>query len=83
MPQYRFYISNQQKRLKYPRSFDVADVDAARSVALRIIRVFVEVVPFWSDLSPTEQDDFVVEAVDEEDQTVLTVPFRDMDEPRA
>ena len=56
------------------------DVEAARRVALRVAQVFIEVVPYWNDLSPEQQNDFVVEVDDESGQTVLTVPFREAQE---
>ncbi|KLK90589.1 hypothetical protein AA309_24965 [Microvirga vignae] len=75
MPRYRFFVSNQQDRVRYPRSFDLADADVAKGVALQIARTFAEVVPYWDELSADQRNDFVVEIVDEADQTVLTVPF--------
>ena len=77
MPQYTLFIWNKHRRIKYPRSVDLPDARAAREVALRLARVFTEVVPYWNDLSSKQQDNFVVEIVDEEGRTVLTVPFRD------
>ncbi len=56
------------------------DVEAARRFALRVAQVFIEVVPYWNDLSPEQQNDFVVEVDDESGQTVLTVPFREAQE---
>ncbi len=80
MPQYSFFIWNKRSRAKYPRILDLPDIEAARGVALKIARIFVEVVPYWSDLSPKQMNAFVVEIVDETGQTVLTVPFRTEDE---
>ncbi len=56
------------------------NVEAARRVALRVAQVFIEVVPYWNDLSAEQQNDFVVEIDDESGQTVLTVPFREAQE---
>jgi hypothetical protein len=81
MPQYTLFIWNKHRRIKYPGSVDLPDAKAAREVALRLARVFTEVVPYWNDLSSKQQDNFVVEIVDEEGRTVLTVPFRDAEEP--
>ncbi len=80
MPQYTLFISSQQRRIKYPKSYDLPDVEAARQVALRVARVFVEVVPYWNDLSPDQQNSFLVEIDDEGGQTLLTVPFREAQE---
>ncbi|WP_134500328.1 DUF6894 family protein [Microvirga pakistanensis] len=80
MPQYNFVICNSRGRAKYPRSFDLPDIEAARHAALKIARVFTEVVPFWRGLPPEQKSDFVVEIVDEAGETTLTVPFRDVDE---
>lgn len=80
MPQYSFFVWNERSRVKYPRILELPDVEAAREVALRIARIFAEVVPHWSDLSPKQRNAFVVEIVDEAGQTVLTVPFREASE---
>jgi hypothetical protein len=77
MPQYTLFISSQHRRIKYPKGYDLPDVEAARQVALRVARVFVEVVPYWNDLSPDQQDGFVIEIDDESGQTVLIVPFQE------
>lgn len=78
MPQFRFFLSNQKTRVRYPRSFNLADADQARGVALRIARAFTEAVPYWKTLTADQQNEFVVEVVDGAGQTVLTVPFRDV-----
>jgi hypothetical protein len=81
MPQYEFFVWNKRSRVKYPRSYQLPDVEAARAVAARIARVFGEVVPLWSELPGERQDNFAVEVVDETGQTVLTLPFKEADEP--
>jgi hypothetical protein len=80
MPQYTLFVDNKQRRIKYPRSFDLPDVDAARRAALKLVRVFSEVVPYWDELSYEQQGAFVVEVADEKGHTILTIPFRDADE---
>lgn len=80
MPQYTLFIRNSHRRIKYPRGFDLPDVEAARKAAQRLVGVFAEAVPYWNDLSHRQQSDFLVEVV-EEGRTVLTVPFRAPDEP--
>lgn len=80
MPQYTLFVDNRQQRIKYPRSFDLPDVDAARKAAMRLVRVFSEAVPYWNELSDEQQGDFVVEIADEEGRTILTIPFLDADE---
>lgn len=77
MPEYRFVVWNTRSRVKYPKSFDLTDVEAAREVATRIARVFGEIVPRWSDLTYDQQNNFAVEVVDEAGHTVLVVPFRE------
>jgi hypothetical protein len=77
MPQYNLFISDQHRRIKYPKSQNLSDVDAARRLALRVAQVFIEVVPYWDHLTPEQQNDFVVEIDDESGHTVLTVPFRE------
>ncbi len=80
MPQYSFFIWNKRSRVRYPRALDLPDVEAAHEVASRIARIFVEVVPYWGELSSKQRSGFVVEIVDEDGQTVLTVPFREAEE---
>lgn len=80
MPQYDFFVWNKRSRVKYPRSYNLADIDAARAVAARIARVFGEVLPLWSDLPSDRQNNFAVEVVDETGQTVATVPFKETGE---
>lgn len=80
MPQYHLFVCNQHKRIKYPESFDLPDIDAARDAARRVAKVFMEVVPYWSDLSPNQQDEFRVEIVDEASERLLTVPFKEPEE---
>ncbi len=83
MPKYSFFVWNKRSRVQYPRSFDLPDVDAARAVALKIARIFVEVVPYWGELSSKQRNDFVVEIVGEAGQTVLTIPFKEAEEPKS
>ena len=83
MPRYSFVVWNKRSRVKYPKSFDLADVEAAREVALRIAQVFGEVVPRWDDLSYDQQNNFAVEVIDETGHTVLVVPFREAEEPKS
>ena len=65
MPQYSFIVWNKHRRVKYPRALDLPDVEAARQVALRIARVFVEVAPYWGGLSQKQKNAFVIEIADE------------------
>ncbi len=81
MPQYTLFLWNKHRRIKYPGRIDLPDAGTARKVALRLARVFTEVAPYWNDLSSKQQDNFVVEIVDEEGRTVLTVPLQDAEEP--
>lgn len=77
MPQYTLVIRNSHRRIKYPRGFDLPDVEAARKAAQKLVQVFSKVVPYWDELSYQQQSDFVVDVVDEKARTVLTVSFRD------
>ncbi len=81
MPRYSFFVWSNRSRLKYPRSYDLPDVVAARKAALKIADIFIDVVPNWSDLSFQQRNTFVVEVVDETGQTVLTAPFRKAKQP--
>ena len=83
MPMYSFVVWNKRSRVKYPKSFDLTDVEAAREVAIRIAQVFSEVVPRWDDLSYDQQNNFAVEVIDETGHTVLVVPFREAEEPKS
>jgi hypothetical protein len=46
-----------------------------------VAKVFMEVVPYWNDLSLDQQNEFVVEIDDEGGQTVLIVPFNEAKDP--
>jgi hypothetical protein len=81
MPKYSFFVSNKRKRIKYPKSFYLTDVEGARQVAVRIAQAFSRAVPGWSELSSGQHSNFVVEIVDEAGETVLTVPFKEAEEP--
>ena len=63
MIKYSFIIWNKHSRVRYPRSFELDDVEAARDVATRIARVFGEVVPRWNDLTYDQQNNFAVEVM--------------------
>jgi hypothetical protein len=78
MAKYSFFIWNKHSRVRYPRTLDLPDVDAARQVASRIASIFVDVVPHWDDFSFQQRNTFVVEIVGE---TVLTIPFREAKQP--
>jgi hypothetical protein len=77
MPKYAFFVRNKRNRIRYPKNFYLADAEAARQVAVRIAWAFGEVVPGWSDLSPEQQKNFIVEVVDEAGQAVLSISFSD------
>ena len=81
MFQYSFFVWNERSRVKYPRILDLPDDATARKAALKIAKIFAEVVPHWDDLSFQQRNTFVVEIVDETGETVLTVPFRDAKQP--
>jgi hypothetical protein len=83
MPQYNLFVCNQHNRIRYPRNFDLPDVEAARAAAQRVAQVFMEVVPYWKGLSSKQQKDFVVEIVDEAGGLLLTVPFMEATEHKA
>lgn len=81
MPQYNLFVCNQHNRIRYPKNFDLPDLEAARAAALRLAKVFMEVVPYWNELPSDQQNEFVVEIDDERGQTVLIVPFNEAKEP--
>jgi hypothetical protein len=82
MPSYNLFLYNQYSRVRYPETLDLPDVDAARDVARKVAQVFMEVVPYWKDLSSQQQNDFVVQIVDEVGGLLLTVPFMEAAEPK-
>jgi hypothetical protein len=81
MPRYNLFLHNQHSRVRYPETLDVPDVESAQRVARRVADVFMEVVPYWDELSSEQQNRYVVEVVDEASGLLLTVPFKGMEEP--
>jgi hypothetical protein len=77
MPRYSLFIYNQRNRVRYPETLDLPDIDAAQHVARRIAKVFMEAVPYWNDLTPEQQDRYVVEIVGEAGEPLMTMPFRE------
>jgi hypothetical protein len=75
MPRYNFFLYNQHSRVRYPETLELSDIDAAQRVARRVANVFMEVVPYWDDLTAEQQGRYVVEIADEADGLLLTVPF--------
>lgn len=80
MTKYDFFIWNKRNRVKYPKSFYLADIAAARQIATRIARVFGAVIPQWDDLSYDQQNTFAVQAADESGHVVLTLPFMEAEQ---
>jgi hypothetical protein len=76
MPRYSLFLYNQRKRVRYPESLNLADVDAAQRVARRVVDVFMAVVPYWDELTLEQQSRYVVEIMDEAGGLLLAVPFR-------
>jgi hypothetical protein len=76
MPKYNFLLCNSRSRVKYPKSFHLTDIEAARQVGFRIARITREVVPQWNDLPSDQQKNFAVEVVNGAGQTVLTLPCK-------
>lgn len=77
MPKYIFFVCNKRERIKYPKSFYLADVKAAHQVAVRIAQTSGEVFLRWNELFSNSQTNFAIEAVNEAGQTVLTVPYNE------
>jgi hypothetical protein len=77
MPRYSLFLYNQHSRVRYPETLNLPDIGAARHVARRVANVFMEVVPYWGELSRDQQHRYVVEIVDEAGGVLLTVPFRE------
>ena len=76
MPHYNLFLYNQRKRVRYPESLSLPDIDAAQRAARRVADVFMEVVPYWYELTLEQQHRYVVEIVDEAGYLLLTVPLR-------
>ncbi len=81
MSRYSFHVCNKRSRVKYPKCFQLSDIEAARQVASKIARGFGRVVPQWQSLSDDQQSHYRVEAVDETGWTVLSVLVREAEEP--
>jgi hypothetical protein len=77
MPKYNFLLCSGRSRVKYPKSFHLTDIEAARQVGFRIARTTREVVPQGNDLPSDQQNSFAVEVLDRAEQTVLTVPCKE------
>ena len=75
MPRYNLFLYNQHSRVRYPETLDVPDLEAAQRVSRRVADVFMEVVPYWHELTAEQQSRYVVEIVDEAGGLLLTVPF--------
>jgi hypothetical protein len=76
MPRYSLFLYNDRKRVRYPESLNLPDVDAAQRAARRVADVFMEVVPYWDKLTDEQQSRYVVEIIDEAGELLLTVPFK-------
>ena len=76
MPKYNFLLCHSRSRVKYPKSFHLTDIEAARKVGFRIAQLTREVVPQWNDLTSDQQRNFAVEVVNGAGQTVLTLPCK-------
>ncbi len=80
MPKYNFLLCSSRSRVKYPKSFHLTDIEAARQVGFRIAQTTKEVFPQWNDLTSAQQKDFAVEVVDAAGQTGLTLPCEGAEE---
>jgi hypothetical protein len=76
MPKYNFLLCSGRSRVKYPKSFHLTDIEAARQVGFRIAQTTRDVVPQWNDLTSDQQRNFAVEVVNGAGQTVLTLPCK-------
>ena len=83
MSKYSFHVCSKRSRVKYPKSFHLSDIEAARQVAARIARGFRRAVPHWESLPVDHQSNYRVEAVDETGQRVLIVPVRQLEQARS
>ena len=77
MPKFNFFLCSGRSRVKYPKSFHLTDIEAARQVGFRIAQTTREVVPQWNDLTSDQQKNFAVEVVNGAGQTVLTLPCKE------
>jgi hypothetical protein len=83
MPRYNLFLYNQHSRVRYPETLEAPDIEAAQRIARRVANVFMDVVPYWGDLSPEQQGRFVVEIGDDAGGLLLTVPFMETEEAKA
>jgi hypothetical protein len=79
MPKYNFLLCSGRSRVKYPKSFHLTDIEAARQVGFRIARVTRDVVPQWNDLT-SDQGSFAVEIVEGAGKTVLIISWKEAEE---
>lgn len=83
MPFYNLFLYNQHSRVRYPQTLILPDLDTAQRAAQRVANVFMEVVPYWGDLSREQQSGYVVEIADQAGGLLLTVPFNEAKEATA
>jgi hypothetical protein len=75
MPTYDIYVWTKFRRLKYPRGLNISSLEAAHSIALKMARVFIGLKSPSGHHSLAERDS-LIEVVNEDGRTVLTVPGR-------
>ena len=63
MPKYNFLLCNRLSRIRYPKSFYLTDIEAARQVGFRIARQTSAVAPQRDGLTADQQKNFAVEVV--------------------
>jgi hypothetical protein len=83
MPKYNFLLCNKRGRIRYPKTFYLTDIEAARQVAFGIARVSGGVVSQWNGRTCDQQKNLSVEVADETRQTVLTISFQDAEEAKS
>ena len=77
MPRFNLFLYNQHSRVRYPETLNLPDIGAAQRIARKVANTFMEVVPYWNDLTSVQQGRYVVEIVDEAGGLLLAVPFRE------
>lgn len=83
MPRYNLFIYNRYRRVQYPETLSLPDLDAVQRIARKVAQVFIDVVPYWGELTPEQQRRYVVEVMDEAGVLLLAVPFKETEEARA
>ena len=83
MPKYNFLLCDRRSRVRYPKSFYLTDIEAARQVARRIAWASDRSALQNNIRTGDRQSGLAVEIVDDTCRTVLTISSREAEEAKA